>query len=82
MSRSWIKQAACVGAPNFIFFPEQLTNNRWDKAKQICAVCNVRTECLALVMRLEDGEDKWGVFGGLNPAERSDLRWKKYLKKV
>jgi hypothetical protein len=73
----WLRDAQCVGAPHELFFPVIQGVHRWDEGKEICASCSVTKECLAIAMPLEDTEDRWGIFGGLNPAERSELRRKK-----
>lgn len=77
----WRDLAECIGAPNEIFFPTSMSIYRYDQAKMICAGCRVRQECLDSVLGLEDLEDRWGVFGGLTPPERAEVRWKK-IKKI
>ena len=76
MSREhWSDDAKCKGKPSSVFFPPfSYSDNRWLMAREICASCDVREQCLALVMRLEYTDDKWGMFGGLTPDERRDLR--------
>jgi len=59
-----------------IFYPLGLEKGANDTAgiqiaKQFCAPCPVREECLAEALRL--GE-RWGVWGGLTPAERAAMR--------
>ena len=59
-----------------IFYPLGLEKGANDTAgiqiaKQFCAPCPVREACLAEALRL--GE-RWGVWGGLTPAERAILR--------
>jgi hypothetical protein len=54
-----------------------MSPNRYEQAKEICASCEVKVDCLNIVIGLEDLEDRWGVFGGLTPAERSNLRWQR-----
>ena len=72
----WREDAACVGADTEIFFPSGRgsVEERWDTAKAICATCTVRKQCLGLVIDLEEHDDRWGVFGGLSPMERRELR--------
>ena len=36
----------------------------------ICAYCSVRQQCLDLVIGLDEDCDRWGVFGGMTPAQR------------
>jgi WhiB family redox-sensing transcriptional regulator len=77
----WLDKAQCVGAPIEIFFPTSMANDRWEAGKAVCATCEVKKQCLELVLRLEHLEDRWGIFGGLTPAERSNIRFarQKYI---
>jgi WhiB family redox-sensing transcriptional regulator len=70
----WQERAACRGVDADIFFPRGITEKRFDEAKKICATCSVKKECLGIVWHLEPFEDRWGVFGGLTPAERIHQR--------
>jgi len=76
MSRHhWTDDALCKGKPTSIFFPQYSPHdNRWQMARDICAGCTVKEECLAVVLRLEDTDDRWGMFGGLTPEQRRDIR--------
>lgn len=62
---SWYEEAACLGQPSEVFFPVHAADD-W-RAKQVCAGCPVRRECLQHA--LSKPED-FGVWGGLNEAER------------
>ena len=73
---SWQDDAVCRGEDPVLFFGEDGERQaersiREEKAKAICAQCPVRAACL-------DGADargeKFGVFGGLNPEERTSRR--------
>jgi WhiB family transcriptional regulator, redox-sensing transcriptional regulator len=65
----WMAGAACRGAPTATFFRDR--GAAADEAKQICAGCAVRPECLAYAT----GHDEVGVWGGTaSPAERRALR--------
>jgi WhiB family redox-sensing transcriptional regulator len=71
----WREDALCVGQPLEVFFASQtLAEDRWDKAKEICAKCTVKKQCLKLVINLPEDDDRWGVFGGLSPADRRVMR--------
>ena len=71
----WTDDARCKGKSTLIFFPAYSPHdNRWQMARDICAECTVKEQCLALVLRLEDTDDKWGMFGGLTPEQRRDIR--------
>lgn len=66
---SWRELSACRGLDTGVFFP--VTDEEAGPAKEICATCPVREECLefALLTRQEDG-----VWGGLTETERRRLR--------
>ena len=61
--------AACRDTDTGLFFVEPGHNAA--EAKQVCAGCPCRRECLLLA--LETGTD-YGVFGGLTPKERAGMR--------
>jgi WhiB family redox-sensing transcriptional regulator len=75
---SWRRQAACLGVPQDIFFPNgtKFTDETWQAARDICALCAVRSECLAVALAVDVSEDRWGMFGGMTPRERRQLRLK------
>ncbi len=60
----WTPRAACRSAQ-----PDQLfvRGAEQNKAKQLCAGCPVRTECLAEAL---DNQIEWGVWGGMTERER------------
>lgn len=70
----WRAASACLSADPDLFFPiatgavaiKQIT-----MARQICAHCPVRKECLDFAMR--SGENH-GVWGGTTPEERIRVR--------
>lgn len=73
----WREDAKCLDYPTEIFFPANTASEtRFDQAKTICKRCAVKAQCLKLVMNLQEDDDRWGVFGGLNPMERRVLRSK------
>ena len=72
--QAWRDNARCVGMANDVFFPESLTEARFDKALAVCAKCPVQYECLLLVINLDDVDDRWGVFGGTTPKQRRKMR--------
>jgi hypothetical protein len=78
----WREDALCVGQPLEVFFASQtLAEDRWDAAKLICKKCTVKKECLKLVIDLPEDDDRWGVFGGLSPADRRMRRAQMRIKK-
>jgi WhiB family redox-sensing transcriptional regulator len=73
--QAWRDDALCVGLPSEVFFPETMTNNRFDAALKVCAKCKVQIQCLRLVIGLDDVDDRWGVFGGTTPRQRRVIRY-------
>lgn len=63
----WAGSAACRGTRPDALFVKGAEQNR---AKQMCANCPVRTECLAEAL---DNEIEWGVWGGMTERERRAL---------
>lgn len=63
-------RALCAQTDPELFFPERPGVSP-RLAKQICAGCPVRVECLEYALR--NGE-RFGVWGGLSPKERARLR--------
>jgi len=64
---AWQDFAACAETDPELFFPEKGGTCRL--AKMICARCPVAAECLEYGFW-----DQFGIYGGLNPAERRRLR--------
>ena len=59
-----------------LFFPRPGAQNAVREAKEICAQCPVKAECLAIAMRAEAGKAamrRHGIYGGLTAAERGHL---------
>jgi WhiB family redox-sensing transcriptional regulator len=73
---TWHVKAACRGPDQTIFFPPSLPERREERelrearAKQICAACGVRRECLDYALRVREMH---GIWGGLTEAERRPL---------
>jgi hypothetical protein len=72
-ARDWREAGACTRVDPEIFYPVDETpgSAAASRAKQVCAGCPVRKVCLADVMAREDPARRWGVTGGLTPAERA-----------
>lgn len=64
----WWDEAACIGKPLELFFPEKGGSSR--PGKQICMGCDVREECLADILRTELPGGRDGTFGGLSAYDR------------
>ena len=60
----WASVAVCKQASPDELFVRGAEQHR---AKQVCAGCPVRTECLAEAL---DNEIEWGVWGGMTERER------------
>lgn len=67
MNADWTAQAACRSADPDALFVQGAAQNR---AKVICASCEVRTECLADAL---DNRVEFGVWGGMTERERRAL---------
>lgn len=63
----WHEDAACRSADPEEMFADSARQNR---AKQLCAGCVVRTECLVEAL---DNRVEWGVWGGMTERERRAL---------
>lgn len=69
----WQRRAACRGPGSTLFFaptnpePRPEREVREHRAKQICAECDVRTECLDYALRIREPH---GIWGGYNELER------------
>ena len=66
-NEDWATMASCNQARPDELFVRGAAQNR---AKQLCAGCPVRTECLAEAL---DNQIEWGVWGGMTERERRAL---------
>jgi WhiB family redox-sensing transcriptional regulator len=73
---SWQVKAACRGPQAAVFFPPPQFERKDEKlerearAKEICATCVVRKECLDYALSIREPH---GIWGGLNEVERKHL---------
>jgi WhiB family transcriptional regulator, redox-sensing transcriptional regulator len=73
---SWQLKAACRGPQAAVFFPPSHVERKEEKqtregrAKEICAGCVVRTQCLDYAIRIREPH---GIWGGLNEIERKQI---------
>ena len=73
---SWQVKAACRGPQAAVFFPPPAFERKDEKlerearAKDICASCAVKTDCLDYAISIREPH---GIWGGLNEAERKLL---------
>jgi WhiB family redox-sensing transcriptional regulator len=63
-NEDWASQAQCKETRPDELFVRGAAQNR---AKQMCAGCPVKTECLAEAL---DNQMEWGVWGGMTERER------------
>lgn len=67
----WTTQAACIGIPVEVFFPEQgCTPHFIAEAKAICASCPVVSECLNHALTTPEPA---GIWGGTTPKARERM---------
>ena len=64
----WHSRGLCVGEDPEVFFPSRGAPGA--EARQICAVCPVRNECL----NYATAADEFGIWGGLDQQERRNLK--------
>jgi WhiB family redox-sensing transcriptional regulator len=72
----WQAKAACRGPHSAVFFPPPSFERKEEKlmrearAREICAMCAVKRDCLDYALRIREPH---GIWGGLNEAERKSL---------
>ena len=70
----WRAAAACRACDPDLFFPVSpsglATERQVAEAREVCARCPVRAECLEFAL---DTREPYGVWGGLNEDERRTL---------
>ena len=78
---NWRHLAACRGADPDIFFPPSEDNPKdrrrldmYNAALEICADCPVRNACLEAALSVPQADDGYGVFGGMTPEARRNMR--------
>lgn len=76
VDENWQVRAACRGPQSVVFFPPTQFERKDDKilreerAKEICADCSVRSDCLEYALEIREPH---GIWGGLNEVERKVL---------
>lgn len=65
----WQTDALCLQFDPDLFFPDKGNPAQGQRARQVCAACPVRADCLTYGMA-----DQHGIYGGLTPLERQRLR--------
>lgn len=71
--KNWTLFASCRGMPTRNFFPLR-TDPRsvMQEARAVCSTCRVKKRCLLLA--LDQVDDDHGIFGGLAPKQRREVR--------
>jgi WhiB family redox-sensing transcriptional regulator len=68
----WMEQAACKGEPISLFFiDEREIRIGPERAKRVCEICPVRTQCLDYAI---EAPIDFGIWGGLTARERERRR--------
>lgn len=65
----WVQQGRCGEIDPELWFPAGGHSDT--AAKEVCAGCEVRAQCLAYAI---EADEEFGVWGGLNRTERLRLR--------
>ncbi len=76
--RGWRSEANCAGVDPDLFFPERggskvLQARQIEQAKEVCAGCSVRMQCLVDAL---EGQEAFGIWGGLSERERREFQTK------
>jgi hypothetical protein len=81
LAETWRDRAACRGVGVDIFFPER-GDFDYSVARDLCASCSVRVDCLDFALRSEPVAHghRMGMWGGVLPAERR--RMAKHLQRM
>jgi WhiB family transcriptional regulator, redox-sensing transcriptional regulator len=72
----WHSRGLCVGDDPDVFFPSH--GDPGTQARQICAGCAVRDDCLGYAI----DADEFGIWGGLDQDERRNLKRRQRRKKA
>jgi hypothetical protein len=72
----WHARGLCVGADPEIFFPSH--GDPGTQARQICASCGVRGDCLKYATET----DEFGIWAGLDQQQRRALRKKQQRREA
>ncbi len=72
----WHRQGLCAGGDPDVFFPSH--GDPGTQARQICAACAVRDDCLGYAI----AADEFGIWGGLDQDERRNLKRRQRRKKA
>lgn len=73
---SWRNRAACLGQGELFDEAAHLWSNSRAtlEARGVCATCPVRAHCLEDALARPSIEDAYGIYGGLDPKQRNEIR--------
>jgi WhiB family redox-sensing transcriptional regulator len=71
---TWHELALCREIGGDLFFSDPDENSTVLLAKQVCAACEARPECLADALSVGTYRDRYGIRAGLSPGQRARLR--------
>lgn len=74
-SEPWMVEAKCLHHPDkSVFYPAEAGSKKEaHEAKQVCAICPVKQNCLDYAHK---HKERFGIWGGLTTKERVKLRRK------
>lgn len=74
---AWMEQAACAQiGPGLFYVGEKAQVREYDAARSVCTTCPVQADCLDFALEVDD---RHGMWGGLTPGERDQVRNKRGL---
>jgi len=74
--RSWQMKGLCRGNHSYLFFPPSTAERKEErerreiKAKAICMVCPVKSDCLEFALEIKE---PYGIWGSLTETERRQV---------
>jgi WhiB family redox-sensing transcriptional regulator len=77
----WRTAGACLNADPDLFFPVSPAGHgarQIEEAREICASCRVRRQCLEFAMRTGEAQ---GIWGGTTPEDRARRRRRERSRK-
>jgi hypothetical protein len=74
LEMDWLPEAGCRGIDPNLFFPTRGDEQASREAVTICEACSVRNECLEDALTYDREDDQHGIFGGVHPKIRHELR--------
>jgi WhiB family redox-sensing transcriptional regulator len=72
----WHRRGLCAGMDPNAFFPSH--SDPGTQARQVCAACPVREDCLDYAM----AADEFGIWGGLDQEERRNLKRRRHRRQA